>query len=463
MKTKRIILLPALLIALSVNAQQVMTLEKCRRLALENNRQMEQASGQKEKATHDVKAAKANFLPRFTGTGLYLYSGSEMKMNLPESYLPTFVPDGAGSLIPNLQSAGGGTPVFNEYAYLPATNLRLKLNGFYTAGIQAEQPLYMGGRIHAAYQMSQIGEEIAGLNEHLTRADVIMQTDEAYWNHVRAKELELCAGKYDAVITELLRNVENAVEAGMKSRNDLLKVQVKKNEAELQLLQSGNAVRLSRMNLCHILGIPPESDILINASFDDRTASFQIDNQSSITSRPEYAILNKQVELKAKNTRLVRSEFLPTAGVSARYGYNHGLELNGHSLLDKASFSAVVSISIPIFHWGEGRNKVRAAQIEKRIAESRREDVAEMLSLELAQALNNYEESQLEVTLTTRSLAQAEENLKVSRDHYDAGMETLADHLEAQTIWQKALADLTNAKASLKMSETKYLKAAGRL
>ena len=215
------------------------------------------------------------------------------------------------------------------------------------------------------------------------------------------------------------------------------------------------------MNLCHIIGLPLYNEIEV----EEDTETFpDIEScKADITARPEYAMLTKQIELKDEQTKLVRSEFLPNIGVVGNFGYANGLKLNGNRLLDGTSFSAVVSVSIPLFHWGEGRNKVKSIKVEKSIASLQRDDLSEKMELELNQNLNELEESQMEVQLTTRSLEQAEENMKVSRDHYDVGMETISDHLEAQTIWQKAYSDLIRAKTSARLSETRYLKAAGRL
>ena len=47
-------------------------------------------------------------------------------------------------------------------------------------GVEVEQPLYMGGKIMAAYKMSVLGKEMAQMNETLTATTVILNTDKAY-------------------------------------------------------------------------------------------------------------------------------------------------------------------------------------------------------------------------------------------------------------------------------------------
>ena len=464
MKLKYFLKCALFLIFPSIIAQNVMTLEKCRALALENNKSVAIAEYNREIAELTQQSYKSNYFPKLSASGNYLYSNVTMNRTLPGNYLPTFVPDPAtGQLVPNILTMNpDGTPVFNQYAYFPDMDIVLKLSGTWMAGLIAEQPIYMGGKITAAHRMSKIGSQIANLNQTLTNAEIIVKTDEAYWTYVQTTELVKLALSYREVVTELMRNVQNAHEIGLIHRNDVLKVQVKINEAELQLLRAENGVTLSRKNLCRIIGLPFDSDITLPETLDEPLL-ITTNHSTTHTNRPEYAMIEKQIELKEQQVRLVQSDFMPQAGVMANYGYMNGLTLNGEKLLDRASLTAIVSVSIPLFQWGEGRNKIRSAQIERDVIKLQHKDISEQMELELAQAAARRNEAELETLLTARSLEQAQENMKVSGDRYAEGMETLADFLEAQTVWQRAWTEHINAKARQRINETYYLKAGGGL
>lgn len=460
---KRIYTILIVLFSLSVTAQEFYTLEQCREMALQHNRHKTIADKQIDKAKKEVRVYRSNFFPKLSAQGLYLFSNQTIDKRFGDAYLPTFIPDGQGGVVPNLGvGSTPESPIFGMYAYLPEIPIEISLKNTWTAGIQLLQPLYTGGKIRAGYSMSKIGKELAQLNQELSRVEVILLTDEAYWQLVETMELCAAAEKYMEVITELYRNVENAYEVGLKSKNDLLKVQVKKNEAKLQLRRAENGIILARMNLAHTIGVPLTSDIKTSNEITI-PKDIRFENEFDITPRPEYQMLAKQVEFKGKDIKLTRSQFLPNIGVGAGWNYYDGAKMNGDKLLHGGSFSAQVSVSIPLFQWGEGINKVRAKQTEKQIAELQRLDAIEKMTLEVTKAHNQLDESKLEVEITTNSLEQAEENLKTSKEHYEVGLESLADFLEAQTLWQKAWAELITAKATLKLNETKYLKACGQL
>src|SRR5690606_22993027 len=239
------------------------------------------------------------------------------------------------------------------------------------------------------------------------------------------------AQSYRDLIESLLRDVENARDVGLRHQNDVLKVQVKLNEAELQLRRAQNGLKLAMMNLCFVTGLPLDADVKLPESLDDAIAG-ELDIKRDYTGRPEYAMLEQQILLKEQEIKLTRSDFLPQVGVAANYGYINGLEMNGTKLLDGTSFSALVSVNIPVFHWGEGRNKIKAAEAEKEIASLQRENLSQMMELELAQAINKLDESLLEAEFTEKALKEAEENLRVSENRYKTGMQTLSEFMEAQ-------------------------------
>ena len=120
-------------------------------------------------------------------------------------------------------------------------------------------------------------------------------------------------------------------------------------------------------------------------------------------------------------------------------------------------------MKIPIYHWGEGRGKIKAMKAEREMSQLKRDEMSEMMLLEIARARYNVEDAHTRETLTRRSLSQAEENLTVSKNQYEVGMETVTNYMEAQAQWQKAWSDWIDAKAELRLSETRYLKATGRL
>ena len=184
---------------------------------------------------------------------------------------------------------------------------------------------------------------------------------------------------------------------------------------------------------------------------------------SGIENRPEYIMLQKQVEVANEQIKLNRSDFLPNVALILDYGYANAFRFNHSSVLDDFSFNGLVTVSVPLFHFGEGAHKVKAAKAQKAVAEMQQRDLNEKMELELAQAANNLDEAKLEVEVAQRSLSQADENLRITNNQYKNGMSTLTEVLEAQTLWQQAYESHTEARFQEYLMRSKYLKAAGLL
>ncbi len=318
----------------------------------------------------------------------------------------------------------------------------------------------MGGKISNAIKLARVGVEVAELNHELTEAEILVAVDEAFYTTIKVEEMLVAANKYLEAVEEFHRQVSNAQNAGMATRNDVMKVEVKLNEAKLMQQKASNGVRLSHMNLCYTIGLPLATrDITLVDEFnmEQRIISQELD----ITARPEYAMLERQIEAKELETKITKSEFLPSVVGLAAGSYTNGVTINSAAMLNTASVSGGVSVNVPIFHWGEGRRKTSAAKREVEIARNQFEDLSQRMTLELMQSINNYEESIMEVQLMEKSVAQAEENMRLSNNNYSAGMESIADYLESQALWQKAMSELVDAKSSQRIAYSKYLKSSG--
>ena len=458
------------------NAQEAVrdiTLDQARELALQHNKDIAKARLTLEQTRYDAKAYKTNYFPRINLTAADLYSTVKGDFTIAGGHLPIYVLNPAtGTYVPNVTMGADGNYIFNQYADFPSQKMEYKVGNFFYGGVSLTQPLYMGGKITAAYRMASRGAEMANENIRLTESQVIVKTDEAFMQAVMARQLADVARSYKQLLDELLKNVESAVRHGMKTRNDQLKVQVKRGEAELSIQRADNATRLSTMNLCHIIGLPLNTPLNIemknNSNYleDDGNSDstpFTLHSSLSIASRPEVAILQAKTDIAAQQVKLTRSDFLPQLAMFAGYSYANGVKLANSKLLDCGAGVVGATLKVPLVTFGERFYKVRSAKARHQIAQTEQQDLTEQMQLELAQADNNFAEAQTELSMTERNLQQAEENMRLARQQYDVGMEPLSQLLDAQAMWQQASADHVKAKCQLQVAHTKLLKAQGLL
>lgn len=419
--------------ALQLPAQQVYSLDRCVEMALESNKDIQAAKHLQQKYEYEKKALYANYFPNVSLTASDAYStlSGEQVLDI-----------GMGGFAPSL-----------DY----------KVKNIISGAVQVVQPLYMGGKITAGYNMGKIGAEMANLNQALSREKIIVSVYEGYHLLVKAKELRVVALKYDSLLVQLTKDVHSALEHGMVSRNEEMKVLVKKNEAELKIRQAENGIRLARMNLCQLIGLPLHTPIDIEPDKDSDSFAV-IDPNANITDRTEYQLLDMKTKLAEQQVKLQKANLLPQLGLVAQGAMIDGLEFAGSKMFKfKPMFNAMVSLKVPIFHLNETTNKIRAAKEELNQQRMEQQSLCEKMDLELQQQVNEVDEANLEVALRKRNLEQCEENLRISRKSYDVGYETLSDLLTAQLLWQQAYAELVETKYQLKNKLIKWRKAAGKL
>lgn len=452
---------------LSIYAQQkhedVLTIEQCRERALETNKGIRSAEYSIQKQTYDMRAVRANFFPKFDLKVVDFFSTLKMSKPTDDMMLPTASFDfTAGTYLPNVIQLPNGQVIPSQIAMIPSEAINAKISNVFIGSVSLMQPIFMGGKIVAGYRMAKTGQKMAEAKKRLTMSEVIVKTDEAYALAVKAKELYEAASSYVDLLTELKKNVDAAVAHGMRTKNDAMKVQVKLNEARLSLMKAGDASRLAQMNLAQIVGLPMNEPIAVTSDFVNQELVATVEN-SAIELRPEYELLENRTELARQQVRMARSEFLPTVVAGASYMYTNGIKVNDKKLLDNGSFNVGAMVQIPLFHFGEGINKVRSAKASLQIAQIEQEELNERMQLELAQATNTLNESSLEVQVTKDAVEQALLNMQMARRQYEVGLETLSDLLEAQALWQSASARHAEAKAQYILANTKYLKASGAL
>ncbi|MCK9268861.1 MAG: TolC family protein [Bacteroidales bacterium] len=466
--TTSIVFILLLFSAHLLSAQQTLVLnrDECRQMAIENSETLKIADENINMAQGEKMAAKAARLPHISLSGTGLYSKQEISEDL---LLPTQAFDPAtGELVPNvaIDPASGqpiigpdGNPVFNLYGFLP---LDITMYGTALANLAAQQPIYTGGKINAGNKMANIGENMAGKNKMLQQAELIYATDQAYYQYLSVKEKVALAEEYKKLLTRLAAVVEDSYETGMINRNELLKVQVKYNEAALQAQKAQTGLALSQMALCRIIGVDLNTQLQITDSIANVSINLDTLNNLRAGNRIEYQLMQSQVEMAEQNIKMVRGDYLPTVGVSVGYNYLV-MGLKDMDNYDQHGINALASINIPIVTFGERKGKIKSAKAEFNTKQLELQQATNYLQLEIEQARLNYTDAWTRVEMARIALEQASENMRISDDNYEVGMETIVNVLEAKAEWQKAYSNKIDALTNFKIHESNLLRVSNRL
>lgn len=418
-----------------LRAQQPMKLsmEQCRDMALTASEELKQADNSLRQAELDDKIAATARLPKIEGsaTGAYVLPDIEM------------------------------------------TGMELAMRGTYMAGLTLTQPIYTGGKISAGRQMARLGRQIADQQLRMTRMDVLVDADNAYWSYIAVRRKVRMLESYSTQMDTIYKQTSSAVAAGMAIENDLLRIEARRTEIEYQLQRARNGADLCRMALCNVIGAP------LDTAIEPTDTTFNIESPTAmsldIARRPEVGLLEKQIDVNMQRIRDARSEMLPTVGLSAGYSYYGNIKLKGFADMGNGTTVpytqefrdgigiAMLAVKIPIFHWGESRKKLHKARYELDNSQLELQRNMRLMSIEAQQAVQNVEDGYRMIHTAESGLRQAEENLRVMRNRYAAAMSPLTDLLDAQSQWQQAQSNLIEAQTQYMIYRTDYLRATGQL
>jgi outer membrane protein TolC len=72
------------------------------------------------------------------------------------------------------------------------------------------------------------------------------------------------------------------------------------------------------------------------------------------------------------------------------------------------------------------------------IANNTRDDSSELLVINMQHLWNEVDNAYKQILIAHQSIEQSEENLRLNRNYYNAGMSTMSDLLDAQSLYQQS-------------------------
>lgn len=491
----KLLILALTTLATSAQAQQTLTLDSCRAMALRNNKTLSASRLQLDMARYNKKAAKTKYLPHISALGGYELTSREISLLSKDqkSALANAGTNTTGALHNDI--AGALTSLAQQGILTPeqASNLggmfgqveskigeavnhvgqnivdafRTDTRQMYALSVMLTQPIYMGGAIIAANRMADIGEEMAQNNIEASTQNTLHSIDQAYWTVVSVHHKKQLAESYLAVVKKLDDDVSKMIHEGVATRADGLKVDVKVNEAEMSLTQAENGLALAKMLLCQLCGMDVDSDITLADENADNLVSQSDDTQAdravAMENRPELKLLQNSADMSRQATKLVRAAYLPQVLLTGGYVATNPNVFNGFERKLSGMWNVGVMVRVPLWNWMEGTYKVRASRIATTIVELERDDIREKIDLQVSQSQFKVKEANRRLAMATKNVENAEENLRCANLGFKEGVIPTTDVMAAQTAWVQAQSQKIDAEVDVKMSQVNLKKALGVL
>ncbi len=414
----------------------VFTLQKSIDTALEQNWNVKAGEEGIRQAEAVKDQARSDFLPKFSTSYSYTRLDHEKRTD-PMTIGPFEIPGNVLSLRDNYQWKTSIT-----------------------------QPLFTGFALLSAYELGKLGIDEAELGLELEKLDLILAVKQAYFRVLEADRFVEVAEK---AVDSLQSHVEVArsfYNVGMIPINDLLKAEVELSNAEHDLIRAENAALIARASFNTNLARPINDPVVLEdlQSFRPETGQFSDYVEQALRQRPEMRSLEVRLEQTAQRRRLAASDYYPD--ISINYDYiKEGDEPNvsGSEVHDANRWQVMAVMSWTFFEWGKTRSAVREVESVRMQLLQTRSAMEDNIRLDVKQAYLDLFEAEKNIPTTTKAVEQAEENLRVSRERYEAQVATSTEVLDAQALLTQARTNYYRALYSHHLARARLERALGAM
>jgi outer membrane protein TolC len=321
--------------------------------------------------------------------------------------------------------------------------------------------IYTGGAVEAAVGQAAAGFSSAESNVAASRANVITDTTNAYFQLIEARKSALIADAAVAVAQDDLKLAQELYHAGTAARADVLRQQVTLANAQVRDVQAENDAALANAGLANLLNVNLASTIAPTESLEVATPPFGLNEllTDSRLRRPELAAAQSAVRIADDAVKAARSGALPSVALQVQ---NASLRPNFENLA-QPQLSETLSVTWKLFDGGLTHGKVAEASADVDKAKINLRQLENGVDLQVRSAYLNYVAAQAQVSAARSAQASADENLRVTRIRYKAGVGTSLELSDALLADTQTGTQYVDALANLRIALVAVQRSAGLL
>ncbi len=426
----------------TLSAQRIMTLQECVKEARANNVKAKDVRNDLLIAKEQQRYARTKYFP-MVGASATHFEASDylLKQQLFSSELQDVI-----------EVLTEGSELFEN------GGIRAIKRGT-SLGLTALEPLYTGGRISYYNKLADMQIDARQKLIQVTDDEIVMTTEFLFYKILELHETDKILDAMEKETESIHRDAVNIYENGIVNKNDVLSVELMQDQLSALRIKTANACRLLRRALAKYMGMADQDiDIDANCSDDDIVdpQEYQMPHLTALENRTETQLLDIWVEKAVLEKKIARASMQPVVLLGGTVNYS--------KLLAKWSSKAIAfaTVQIPISAFWSERRMYNWKKVEVEKAKDFRQDKRELISLQIQDAWDNLESTYRQTQIAKKSVENAEENLRINREHYLNGLSNMTELLDAQRQWQQALTARNAANSEYLQAKTRYLILTGR-
>jgi outer membrane protein len=409
-RTAAVLLLPIIGWHGMAVGKTVLTVDEVRRRALEFNRTYLASKEEVSKAQSDITKARAGALPSLSAGG---------------SYSRNFI-----------------LPSFFVQMDEETVEFKTGFKNNFGASLSLRQPLWQGGKVFTALSIAKLYKKYSERQTEATKAVVVQNAEVLFYSAILEKSRLTVLEKAFEATSHNAEIIEKLYSQGLVSEFEVLRARVEKANLQPAILNAESEVRLSEKRLKSFLGIELNESIVLIEEVDDTSVvnlpPLEALVDTALAKRPEMQQADLLTEISRKAIRVAKGGYYPSLDAVSNYSWqsvSDAFTLNGHTT---ESWTAGITLSIPIFTGGYTRGEVKQRHSEYNQARLAAQQLRDDIKLDVEQAYDQLVQAKKALDIQKETIAQAEEGLRIANLRYETGVGTLLEVLSAQAAVTKA-------------------------
>ena len=356
----------------SVQAQEILTLEKALDIAYQHSPSLIQSKLSLEQRQLNLKAQDASLKSQFS---LDVSPFNYTRNNQYDSYNSNWY---ANESMTSSASLGVTQPIkwtdgtislVDDFSWQDASNRTSggKNTSFnHNLSLRIEQPLFTYNRTKMQLKELEYSLENAKISYALQELNIEKQvTSQFYDVYQKQKDLNIAREEYSNQ-NQNYEIIRNKVEAGLVAKEELYQAEVNLATSESSVYSAEISYENSKDNFKILLGISLDEDVMVLPNTEIVTVVVDSEEAVKHALEQRMELRQKQITLEQDVFTIIRakSENEFKGSVSARVGLD-ALGGKVSNMYDKPTDNEQIGISfnIPIFDWGAKKSRVKSSEL----------------------------------------------------------------------------------------------------
>ncbi len=456
--SRPVLIVLLLLMSSSPAKAQKITLADAVQSAVEKSEKIKQADERIAQKNASNTEAWGNFLPSVSLEATYNHMNDDLQFDLSPIRDVMLTLQSKNTVeFNNIYSLLGGkgplsdpqkAAIYNgAYAQLnkaiPAfvDQLKRQDNQYLTASFV--QPLFTGGKLYGAKKMATAELNAAGFDKMKVRNDIVRDVIDAYLNCELMKEV---VGIRLQAVEDVHRHQSKAQKLfneGMIPKYQLLRAEAAAVEAERNLLQDQNTLKLAILNLKEITGLESDIEIADSLTFFDALKTADDSKSLATANQPIFKLLDQKIESVNNGYIATRAAFLPTIAAFGKYEF-----LPDYLSALEPKWAVGVKLQYNLFNGFRDYAKLENIQHTGNELKFMKKDVEKKMFLLIDKAYLQAKSSVDEYKKALSNIDVVTENLRAIEKRYENGMATSLEVEDARLMLEKTETEKAKALTS---------------